>query len=117
MAYIEIAIYAVPSDRKADLIAHSEAMIGLFTKHGALSAVDCWGANVPDGEVTSLPMAVKCKPDETVAYSHIIWPDKATYDAGMAAVIADMEAIGADNPMPFDGKRMILGCFETIVEA
>ena len=115
MAYIDIAIYAVPTDKKAEFKAHSEEIAPFFKKNGAIAVADCWGEDVPDGEVTSLPMAVKCEPGETVAYSHIIWPDKAARDAGMEKTMADMQAAG-EFAMPFDGKRMIFGGFEPLVE-
>lgn len=117
MTFIDIAIYAVPTARKQEYLVHSKAMIGLFTKHGALSAVDCWGEDVPEGKVTSLPMAVKCEPGETVVYSHIIWADKAARDAGMGAAMADMQAMDDAHEAPFDGQRMIFGGFEVVVSA
>lgn len=116
MTYITVAVYPVPTANKAAFVTHSKQMSPLFLKHGALTAVDCWGDDVPAGEVTSFPMAVKCNEDETVAYSHVVWPDKATHDANMEAVMADMQAESEDNPMPFDGKRMIFASFETLVE-
>ena len=75
---------------------------------------ECWGDDVPDGEVTSFPMAVRKEPGETVVFSWIEWPDKATRDKCMGAMRSDprFEAMGA---MPFDGKRMIFGGFEPIV--
>lgn len=117
MTYITVAVYAVPTANKDVFIQHAKKIAPLFTKHGALSAVDCWGDDVPEGEVTSFPMAVKCEPGETVAYSHVIWPDKATHDANMEKVMGDMQAQSDGNPMPFDGNRMIFASFETVAEA
>lgn len=34
-----------------------------FKGWGALKVVECWGDDVPEGKVTSFPMAVTCKPD------------------------------------------------------
>ena len=117
MTYVTVAVYAVPTANKARFIEHSKELTPLFTRHGALAAVDAWGDDVPDGETTSFPMAVQCAADETVAYSHIIWPDKATHDENMPNVMAAMQAASADNPMPFDGKRMIFASFQSVVEA
>lgn len=116
MTYISVAVYPVPTARKDEFIAHSKVMAPIFKKHGALAAVDCWGDSVPEGKLTSFPMAVKCEPGETVAYSHIIWADKAAHEAGMEKAMKDMQALEGDNPMPFDGKRMIFADFETVVE-
>ncbi len=78
--------------------------------------VECWGDDVPDGQVTSFPMAVKRKDDETVVFSWIIWPSREVRKAGWEKVMADPRMSADTNPMPFDGKRMIFGGFETIVE-
>ena len=40
------------------------------------------GDDVPQGKVTSFPMAVKCEPDEVVVFSWIVWPSKAVRDEG-----------------------------------
>ena len=55
------------------------------------------------------------KDDEAVLFSWIEWPDKATRDAGMKQVMDDPR-MGPDNPMPFDGARMIYGGFVPVVD-
>ena len=82
----------------------------LFVDHGATRGVDAWGSDVPDGKVTSFPMAVKLKEGETVAFGWIEWPDKATRDKGMEAAMSD-ERMSMEH-MPFDGQRMIFSGFE-----
>jgi uncharacterized protein YbaA (DUF1428 family) len=77
----------------------------------------CWGDDVPEGKVTSFPMAVKRKDDETVVFSWIIWPSRNLRDEGMKKVMVDPRLKPEVNPMPFDGKRMMYGGFEMIVEA
>jgi uncharacterized protein YbaA (DUF1428 family) len=62
-------------------------------------------------------MAVKCKDDETVVFSWIVWPSRKARDQGMAKVMADPRSKPDVNPMPFDGKRLIYGGFEMIVDA
>jgi uncharacterized protein YbaA (DUF1428 family) len=71
---------------------------------------------VPDDEVTSFPMAVKRKDDETVVFSWIMWPSREVRDQAMQKVMADPRLQPDTNPMPFDGKRLIYGGFEIIVE-
>ena len=88
----------------------------IFKEHGALRVVECWGDDVPDGKVTSFPMAVKRKDDETVVFSWIVWPSRAARDAGNKKVFED-ERMKAHGPeMPFDGQRMIFGGFEVLLE-
>lgn len=76
--------------------------------------VDCWGDDVPEGKLTSFPMAVKLEPAETVIFSWITWPSKAVRDEGMKNFMADPRVDSSVNPMPFDGKRLIYGGFEMI---
>ena len=88
----------------------------VFKEHGALKLVECWGDDVPEGEVTSFPMAVKRKDDETVVFSWITWPSRQARNEGMKKVMADPRLKPDTNPMPFDGKRLIYGGFEVIVD-
>lgn len=71
---------------------------------------------MPEGKITSFPMSVQCKPDETVVFSWIIWPSREVRNQGMEKVMADPRCQPDPNTMPFDGKRMIYGGFEMIVE-
>ena len=117
MTYVDGAVCAVPTANKENYLQHAAAAAALFKEHGALKVVECWGDDVPDGSQTSFPMAVKCKPNETVALSWILWPSRQVRDAGMAKVMADPRMRPDVNPMPFDGGRMIFGGFEMIVDA
>ena len=89
----------------------------VFKQHGALRVVECWGDDVPEGKITSFPMAVKRKDDETVVFSWITWPSKQVRDEGMKKVMADPRTQPDRNPMPFDGKRLIYGGFEVLLDA
>jgi uncharacterized protein YbaA (DUF1428 family) len=88
----------------------------VFKELGALRVVECWGDDVPEGEVTSFPMAVRRGPEETVVFAWIVWPSRAARDEGMAKMMADPRMQPDANPMPFDGKRMIYGGFEVILD-
>lgn len=117
MNYVDGYVLAVPKDKKAEYIKVAEESAVVFKDHGALSVVENWADDVPNGEVTSLPMAVKCNEDEIVVFSWIVWPSKEVRDAGNQAVMEDPRMKDWDiNAMPFDGKRMIYGGFNTIVE-
>ena len=116
MSYIDGFVAAVPTANKQAYIDHAEAVGPIFKEHGALSMIDCWGDDVPDGEVTSFSLAVQAKDDETVVFSWVLWPDKAARDAGMQKIFADPRMQDDVNPMPFDGKRLIYGGFQMISE-
>ena len=54
-----------------------------------------------------------------MAFSWVEWPNKATRDAAMKKMMEDprMDPSNPGNPpIPFDGKRMIFGGFEQVVE-
>ena len=76
--------------------------------------VECWGDDVPKGEVTDFYKAVQAKDDETVIFSWIQYPDKATRDAANQKMREDPEM--QDMEMPYDGKRMFWGGFEQVVD-
>ena len=111
MAYVDGFVAAVPTANREIYKKHAEAAAVVFKEHGAMKLVECWGDDVPDGKLTSFPMAVKRKDDETVVFSWIEWPDKATRDDGMKKMMQDSRMKA---PMPFDGKRLIFGGFEPV---
>lgn len=115
MTYVDGFVAAVPTANKEAYLEHARATSPVFKKYGALRVVDTWGAEVPDGEVTSFPMAVKAGPDETIIFAWIEWPSKESRDKGMEQAMAD-PVFASDLPMPFDTKRMIMGTFETVLD-
>ncbi|MFC4352022.1 DUF1428 domain-containing protein [Fodinicurvata halophila] len=116
MSYIDGFVLAVPTANRETFRQHAETAGAVFKEYGALKVMECWGDDVPDGEVTSFPMAVKRKEDETVVFGWIVWPSRAVRDESMPKVMEDPRLQMDANPMPFDGKRMIFGGFSPIVE-
>lgn len=117
MTYIDGFVAAVPTANRDIYRKHAEAAAVVFKANGALRVVECWGDDVPEGKLTSFPMAVKRKEDETVVFSWITWPSRQARDKGMQKAMADPRLQPGTNPMPFDGKRLIYGGFEMIVDA
>ncbi len=115
--YIDGFVAAVPTANRDAYRRHAEAAAIVFKEHGALRLVECWGDDVPDGKLTSFPMAVKKQADETVVFSWITWPSRQVRDAAMPKVMEDPRIKPEANPMPFDGKRLIYGGFSVIVDA
>jgi uncharacterized protein YbaA (DUF1428 family) len=112
--YIDGFLVPVRRDRIEAYRTLSEAFLSVWMEHGALSAVEAMGDDVPDGVHTSFPMAVKLEPGEVVIFSVITYRDRAHRDAVNAAAMADprMAAMPGDI---FDGKRMIWGGFVPLV--
>ena len=118
MTYIAGFVQAVPEANKAAYLETAERSWLLFRDHGAVEARECWGVAVPEGKLTSFPMAVKAEPGETVVFSWISFPDKATHDAAWQKIMSDPEiAAEMGEEMPFDGMRMMWGGFEPIFVA
>lgn len=116
MSYIDGFIAAVPTANREKYRKHAEEAARVLKEHGATKVVECWGDDVPGGEVTSLPLAVQCQDDETVVFSWIQWPSREARDAGMSKAMSDPRMSPEVNPMPFDGKRAIFGGFVPLVE-
>ena len=117
MTYVSGYLLAVPTANKDAYLDLSRRVGPIFKKYGALRVVENWGVDVPDGKVTSFPMATKIKEDETVVFSWMEWPSKEVADKGLKAAMED-PALAGDDPanMPFDGMRMMWGGFETIYD-
>jgi uncharacterized protein YbaA (DUF1428 family) len=65
MTYIDGFVAAVPTANCEKFKKHADEAAAIFKEYGALSVVECWGDDVPDGKITSFPMAVQRKDDET----------------------------------------------------
>lgn len=113
MSYVDGFVTAVPTANKENYRQFAEKAAAAFKRLGALRLVECWGADVPEGVVTSFPKAVGKQDDETVAFSWIVWPSKAVRDDAWQKMMQD-PAMRPASEMPFDGKRMIYGGFEPI---
>ena len=115
MSYVDGFVMAVPAANKQKFLDHANTGDPVFIEFGALRVVECWGDDVPHGKQTDFYRAVEAKDDEAVLFSWIEWPDKATRDAGMQKVMEDPR-MDPNNPMPFDGKRLIYGGFSPVLE-
>jgi uncharacterized protein YbaA (DUF1428 family) len=116
MTYFEGFIVPVPEANKDSYRQHAAEAAPIFKDIGVARHFEAWDSDVPEGKVTDFRKAVDAKPDEKVVFSWFEYPDKATRDAANEKMMSDprMEEMGAN--MPFDGKRMIMGGFDAIVE-
>ena len=116
MSYVDGFVAAVPTANRELYRKHAEVAARVFKEHGAQRVVDCWGEDVPEGKLTSFPLAVKRQDDETVMFGWIVWPSREARDEGMKKSMEDPRLQPDTNPMPFDGKRLIYGGFEVLVD-
>ena len=118
MRYADGYVVPVP---KAKLQAYRRLALKaakIWKEHGALEVRECVAEDVKVGKLTSFPRAVKLKPGETVVFSWIVFKSRADHDRVNAKVMQDPRLAGMMDPegMPFDGKRMVYGGFEVIVD-
>jgi len=116
MTYFEGFIVPVPEANKDSYRQHAAEAAPIFQDIGVGRHFEAWDSDVPEGKVTDFRKAVDAKPDEKVVFSWFEYPDRATRDAANQKMMSDprMQEMGAN--MPFDGKRMIMGGFDAIVE-
>ncbi len=120
MSYVDGFVLAVPTANREAFIEYAEWFDTIFIEQGATRVIECWGDDVPDGKVTDFRKAVQAKDNETVVFSWVEWPDKETRDAAMGRMEelmkTDERFDHAKHPLPFDGKRMIYGSFQSVLD-
>jgi uncharacterized protein YbaA (DUF1428 family) len=116
MTYFEGFIAPVPENNKGTYRQHANDASSIFGDFGVQRHFEAWESDVPEGKVTDFRKAVDAKPEEKVVFAWFEYPNRAARDAANEKMMSDprMEEMGKD--MPFDGKRMILGGFNAIVE-
>ena len=116
MTYFEGFVAPVPEANKDAYRKHSSDFGPICQEIGVRRMVETWADDVPDGKVTDFKKAVDAKPGETVVFSFFEYASKADRDAANEKFMSDPRMADMGANMPFDGKRMIMGGFEAIVE-
>jgi uncharacterized protein YbaA (DUF1428 family) len=117
MQYVDGFVIPLPKKNIAAYRAIAKKAGKVWRDHGALEVKECIAEDVKVGKHTSFPQSVKLKPDETVVFSWIVFKSRAHRDRVNAKVMKDPRLAKMMDPkkMPFDGKRLIYGGFETLV--
>ncbi|MDJ0656552.1 MAG: DUF1428 domain-containing protein [Xanthomonadales bacterium] len=113
--YINTYVLGVPEDRKDEYIRIAEVFAEVARDFGVLEIVENWELEVPDGDHTDYRKAIQAEPGERIVVSWVIWPDRETGAAAHKGMMED-QRLAQMGDMPFDGKRMILGGFEPILQ-
>jgi uncharacterized protein YbaA (DUF1428 family) len=116
MTYFEGFVAAVPEANKETYRKHAADAAPVFQELGVKRHIEAWDSDVPEGKVTDFRKAVEAKQDEKVVFAWFEYPDKATRDAANEKMRSDPRMKDMGETMPFDGKRMIYGGFDAIVE-
>ncbi len=116
MAYVDGYVLAIKKGRLDEYRKIAEEAAAVWKEFGATRTVEAMADDVPYGEVTSFPRAVQAAEGETVIFSWIEYPDKATRDACNAKVMADPRMQMDMSTGPMNGKTMIFGGFTPFVD-
>ncbi len=116
MAYVDGYVIAVPTANKAAYVEAAKKAAAVFKAHGASRVVENWSDDVPEGKLTSFSMAVKREADESIVFSWVVWPSKELRESGWKRVMEDPYFSDSAMAGLFDGKRMIYGGFETLLD-
>ncbi|MBO6637969.1 MAG: DUF1428 domain-containing protein [Roseitalea sp.] len=114
---MDVLVASVPGANRKAFVRHAETAASVFKTNGAVSAHFCWGENVPDGDVTSLPLAVRCEEGETVVFAWVVWPSEDARAVGMPRAFGDSRMQARYSPIPYDPVRAVHGMFVPVVEA
>ena len=111
--YIAGFVIPVPAEKMEAYRKWAQNGAAIFREYGCVEIVESWEDNVPDGKHTDFRRAVDAKPGEKIVFTWQIWPDKATLEAAEARMHAEGR-LEVSGEIPFDAKRLILGCFTPI---
>jgi uncharacterized protein YbaA (DUF1428 family) len=114
-SFVDGIVVPVPTSRREDYARLAGQNAKVFREYGATRVIETLGDDVPHGKVTDFYRAVMAEEGETIAFSFIEWPDKATRDQAWQKIMQDnrMQHGGGI----FDGKRMFWGGFDVIVDS
>ena len=116
MTYFEGFIAPVPEANKDAYRKHATNFASLSPEFGIGRHVESWDSDVPEGKLTDFRKAVDAKPDEKIVLAFFEYPNRQARDAANEKFMSDPRMADMGKDMPFDGKRMIMGGFEAIVE-
>ena len=115
MAYIDGFVVPVPKAKLEEYRAMARIAAAVWREHGALDYQEWLGDDVKPGKVTSFPQSVQLADDETVVFAWAVYESRAHRDEVNAKVMNDPRMQTDPSTWPFDGKRMIFGGFEPLL--
>ena len=118
MAYVDGFVLPLPKTNVESYREIAAKCGAIWREHGALEFRECIAEDVKPGKLTSFPQSVNLEADETVVFSWIMYESRAHRDEVNDKVMKDPRMADMIKPesMPFDGKRMIYGGFEMLID-
>ena len=118
MPYVDGFVVPVPREKLDAYRAMSKRCGAVWKEFGALRFTECVADDVKPGQWTSFPQSVKLEENEVVVFSWIEYNSRKERDEINEKVMKDPRLADIMTPeaMPFDGKRMIYGGFESMID-
>jgi uncharacterized protein YbaA (DUF1428 family) len=118
MPYVDGFVVPVSKDNIERYKEMSTKCGKIWRELGALEFRECMGDDVKPGKLTSFPQSVNLEDGEVVFFSWIVYESRAKRDEVNDKVMKDPRMAEWMKPenMPFDGKRMVYGGFEMVVD-
>lgn len=119
MAYVDGFIFIVPTKKLPLYFKMAKAGCKIWLEHGALEYRECIGDDMETPMGLPFPKLTKAKAGETVAFSWIVYKNKAHRNSVNKKVMKDPRLAEMCDPknMPFDMKRMAYGGFKVVVSS
>lgn len=111
MSYVDGFVLPLKDENKERYAEMARTFAAKSKACGALGTIEALGDGLEHGHTTDFFRAVKAEEGENVVFSVVVWPDKATRDAGWEKIMNDPDFAEPPKDMPFDGKRMVWGGF------
>lgn len=118
MAYVDGFITPVPKENLEAYKKMARECGAVWKEYGALEFRETVGDDVKPGKLTSFPQSVDLQEGEVVMFSWIVYESRAKRDEINEKVMKDPRLTPYMTPeaMPFDGKRMVYGGFEMVID-
>ncbi|HEX8840572.1 MAG TPA: DUF1428 domain-containing protein [Sphingomicrobium sp.] len=116
MTYFEGFIVPVPQGNRDAYAKHASEFAPVMLEKGVRRMVESWDSDVPEGKQTDFRKAVDATPDEKIVFSFFEYQSRAERDAATEKMMSDPAMAEMGKDLPFDGKRMIMGGFQSVVD-
>ena len=116
MSYIDGLVFAIPTANRSEFIGYAKRSDSFL--EGYTRIVYGWEDELLEGQLTDFRKSVQAKTDESIVFVWVEWPDKATrnFEHRNMQTRLETEANFINEIPPFNGRRMISGGFETIID-
>ena len=116
MTYVDGFVLPVPQAEWEEYRKNVDLAATVWMEHGALSYVEAEADDVPDGQQTSFPLAVKKEAGDTIVFSYVTYKSREHRDEEMGKVMADPRLQPGMQNMPAYMGRLIYGGFKVFME-